>query len=82
MSIYQFNKLDLNDRTEYLWTHGDHVSGVIDDQGRSNFYSLGAFYVEVELSEGSINIASVTAFSKGDRYERMVRSIQLGELPK
>lgn len=80
MTLYQFNSLDMDDRGAYLWQNGEFITGVVDSQGRSNFYSLGAFYVEVELFDQGDAIAAVIPFSTGDRYERMVRAIDLARL--
>jgi len=80
MTLYQFNNLDMDGRAAYLWEHGEYVTGVIDHQGRSNFYALHGYFVEVELFDEGDAIAAVIPFSTGDRYERMVRSVNLDRL--
>lgn len=80
MTLYQFNALDMDGRATYLWAHGDYITGVVDEQGRSNFYALRGFFVEVELYDEGDAIAAVIPFTTGDRYERMVRHIPLHRL--
>jgi len=80
LTLYQFNAFDMDGRASYLWEHGEYVTGVIDHQGRSNFYALHGYFVEVELFDEGDAIAAVIPFSTGDRYERMVRSVNLDRL--
>lgn len=80
LGLYQFNALDMDSRGAYLWEHGDYITGVADAQGRSNFYALGQFFVEVELFDTGDAIAAVIPFTTGDRYERMVRNLDLDRL--
>lgn len=72
--------LDRDERASYLWQHGDYITSVIDAQGRSTFYTLNGYYVEVEIFDEGEAIAAVIPFSTGDRYERMVRAIDLTRL--
>lgn len=80
LTLYGFNMLDMNERATYLWEHGDYITGVIDAQGRSNFYTLNGYYVEVELFDEGEAIAAVVPFTTGDRYERMVSAVDLARL--
>lgn len=80
MTAYAFNMLDMDMRAAYLWRHGDFITGVIDAQGRSNFYTLNGYYVEVELFDEREAIAAVIPFETGDRYERMIRGVDLSRL--
>lgn len=80
VTLYQFNTLDMDARASYLWEHGEYITGVIDAQGRSNFYALDGYFVEVELFDEGEAIAAVVPFSTGDRYDRMVRAIDLARL--
>ena len=80
LSLYEFNALDMEGRAAYLWTHGEYLTGAIDQQGRSNFYSLHGYFVEVELFDEGDGIAAVIPFTTGDRYERLLRFIDLDRL--
>lgn len=80
MTLYQYNTLNMDARASYLWEHGEYITGVIDGQGRSNFYTLNGYYVEVELFDEGEAIAAVIPFQTGDRYERMVKAIDLAHL--
>lgn len=80
MTLYEFNALDMDARASYLWEHGVYITGVVDPQGRSNFYALHGYYIEVELFDEGDAIAAVVPFSKGPRYERMIGGIDLAHL--
>ena len=80
VTLYQFNALDMDGRAAYLWEHGDYLTGAVDEQGRSNFYALGSFFVEVELFDQGDAIAAVIPFITGDRYERLLRHVDLDRL--
>ncbi len=79
LGLYQFNALDMDERAAYLWQHGEYVTGAVDPF-RSNFYALHGYFVEVELFDQGDAITAVVPFTTGDRYERMVRHIQLDRL--
>jgi hypothetical protein len=80
MTLYELNTLDMDARAAYLWQHGDYLTGIIDQQGRSNFYALNGYFVEVELFDEGEAIAAVIPFKTGDRYERMIRGVDLTRL--
>jgi hypothetical protein len=80
-SLYEFNALDMDGRAAYLWEHGDYLTGAVDEHGRSNFYSLNSYFVEVELFDMGEDIAAVIPFTTGERYERMVRHLPPLTLP-
>ncbi|MBV6405536.1 MAG: hypothetical protein GFGODING_02315 [Flavobacteriales bacterium] len=80
MTLYEFNALDMDGRASYLWQHGQYLTGAIDAQGRSNFYALGSYFVEVELFDDGDAIAAVVPFTTGDRYERLLRHLDLDRL--
>jgi hypothetical protein len=75
LGLYEFIALDMDGRAAYLWEHGEYVGGIIDHQGRSNYYTLNGYFVEVELFDEGDVIAAVVPFSTGARYDRMIRSI-------
>ncbi len=80
LTLYQFNAFDMDGRAAYLWEHGEYVTGVIDHQGRSNYYALNGYYVEVELFDEGDAIAAVVPFNTGDRYERMLQGVNIDRL--
>ena len=80
LTLYGFNALDMDGRAAYLWQHGEYLTGAVDEQGRSNFYFLNGYFVEVELFDTGDAIAAVIPFTTGTRYERMVRHVDLNRL--
>lgn len=79
MTLYEFNALDMDGRADYLWQHGEFLTGSVE-QFRSNFYSLNDFFVEVELFDTGDAIAAVIPFTTGERYERLLRHLDLSDL--
>ena len=75
LTLYLFRLLDMDGRAAYLWEHGEYVGGIIDGQGRSNYYTLHGYFVEVELFDEGDAIAAVISFTTGNRYERMIQSM-------
>ena len=75
LTLYLFRLLDMDGRAAYLWAHGDYITGVVDEHGRSNFYTLNGYFVEVELFDEGDAIAAVISFTTGNRYERMIQSM-------
>ena len=80
MTLYEYSTLDMDGRAAYLWEHGDYLTGAIDAQGRSNFYTLNGYFVEVELFDEGDAIAAVVPFKVGDRYDRLLRHVDLDRL--
>lgn len=76
LTLYQFNALDMDSRGAYLWANGDYITGVVDAQGRSNFYVLRGYFVEVELFDEGDAIAAAIPFTTGDRYDRMLCAVE------
>ena len=80
VELYEFNALDLNSRASYLWEHGALITEAVDAKGRSLFYSMHGYFVEVEYDAGTNAITAVVPFRKGHRHERMVSAIDLTRL--
>jgi len=80
LGLYEFIALDMDGRAAYLWEHGEYVGGIIDHQGRSNYYTLNGYFVEVELFDEGDVIAAVIPFKTGDRLARLANSIDLKSL--
>src|SRR5688572_8374145 len=67
VEIYDYIKLDLNDRANLLWDEGVFIEKYIDLQIITNLYYLDRFYVEVVLSNKDGRISEITPFKSGDR---------------
>lgn len=70
----------MDGRATSLWQHGEYLTGAFDTQGRSNFYAIGSYFVKVELFDDGDAIAAAVPFTTGDRYERLLRFINLHDL--
>lgn len=81
VNLYAFTRMDPDRRAAYLWAHGEFITGIVDSQGRSNFYTLHDFFAEVELTPDGGSIAEVHPFSTGPRLDRLLTRIDLGAIP-
>jgi hypothetical protein len=70
MTLDEFTALSVADRMVHVVDHGSFLAE--DEEGYSNFYDLGVFYVEVVLDVDAGRIVDLQAFVTGERYERML----------
>ena len=77
MTLYEFVTLALDDRATILWEQGDLLAASTHSGGRSAFYSLFDFFVEVTIDDSSNRITSVAPFKVGDRYDRLVQALAM-----
>jgi hypothetical protein len=77
VEIYDYIKLDLNDRANLLWDEGVFIEKYIDLHIITNLYYLDKFYVEVVLSNKDGRISEITPFKSGDRLEKYIRHVDL-----
>ncbi len=77
MTLYEFVVMDMNGRAAVLWEHGELITATVHPHGRSAFYTLGDFFVEVCIEDSSHKITTVAPFTVGDRYEAMVRALSM-----
>ena len=90
MTLYEFNALQIDARANHLWEHGSFIIATGHPRGRSAFYSLHGYYVEVEMTEGEfaqavmecrpMQIAAVVPFTKGPRLDRLASVVDLSNL--
>lgn len=76
MTLYEYLKLDVNAKGDYLWAHGEIVARSVDAVSLSAFYSLHDFYVEVVMDQEFNKIVSLAPFKQGERYERMIAAME------
>jgi len=80
VTLYEFNSLDIDLRAELCWSVGQFLTERVTDRKRSLFFRLFDFYVELGLNSGSDAVTEIVPFTEGDRYDRMVQSVGLGDL--
>ena len=80
VEIYDYIKLDLNDRANLLWDEGVFIEKYIDLHIITNLYYLNKFYVEVVLSNKDGRISEITPFRSGERLEKYIRHVDLKSL--
>jgi hypothetical protein len=80
VELYDYIKLNLNDKANLLWDEGVFIDKYIDLDMITNLYYLPNFYVEVVLSNSNGRITEITPFKKGDRLEKYLRHVDLKEL--
>ncbi len=71
MTLYNFNKLSLEDKQEVLWKDGQFLDNHVTEEEKCNVYSLYRFFVEV-VYDGEHNvITELRSFKSGhllDKY--------------
>ena len=71
MTLYDFNKLSLEDKQAILWKDGEFLDNHITKDEKCNVYALGKFFVEV-VYDGEHNvITELRSFKTGhllDKY--------------
>jgi hypothetical protein len=77
MELYPYNALNLKKRADHLWHHGSFVAVCRAREPFVLYYMINDFFVELEYDPAQVSILGLTAFSKGERYERMVGAIRL-----
>lgn len=90
MTLYEFNALPIDHRADHLWEHGTFLAATDHPEGRSAWYTLHGYYVEVVMREGDfteaviraepMRIAEVTPFTTGPRLERLASIVNLDGL--
>jgi len=80
MQLYPFNALALKKRADHLWAHGSFIAVCRNREPFVMYYMINDFYVELEYDPTSVHILGLTAFRKGERFDRMVEAIRLGTL--
>ncbi len=80
MELYPFNALNLKKRVDILWSHGSFVSVCRAQEPYVLYYMLDDFFVELEYEPDKVGILGLSAFHKGDRFERMVEAIRLDKM--
>ena len=75
MTLYNFLRLNTNERAEYLWNNGDFFSSKDLSNKNLAFYILNNFYVVVELVKNDIE--SIKPFKTGVYLDLMVENIEI-----
>jgi hypothetical protein len=74
MTLYDFNKLELNDRMEVVNQKGVFLDNFISEIERCNCYAIDKFFVEVVYNYEINNITEVRSFKTGhllDKYSKL-----------
>ena len=71
MTLYNFNKLSLEEQQAVLWREGHFLDNHITDKEKCNCYALGKFFVEVVYDAKHNVITELRSFKSGhllDKY--------------
>lgn len=74
MTLYEFNRLSLNERMETVNKLGTFLDNYVADEVRINCYAIDRFFVEVNYDAEHNTITDVTAFKTGkglDKYSNL-----------
>ncbi len=71
MTLYNFNKLELNERLTLIWDKGTFLENHVTKKERCNLYALFMYFVEVVYDAEQNTITEVRSFKTGhllDKY--------------
>ena len=71
MTLYNFNKLDLNEQLTVVWNEGVFLDNYITKTERCNCYAIDKFFVEVVYDPQVNTITELRSFKTGhllDKY--------------
>lgn len=74
MTLYDFNKLDLNERMQCVNLYGTFLDNYIAKQERCNLYAIDKFFVEVVYNSEFNSITDIRSFKTGhllDKYSKL-----------
>lgn len=74
MTLYDFNKLDLNERMQCVNLYGTFLDNYIAKQERCNLYAIDKFFVEVVYNPEFNSITDIRSFKTGhllDKYSKL-----------
>jgi len=74
MTLYNFNKLGLNERMEAVNQSGTFLDNHVTDTERCNIYAIDKFFVEVVYNPESNSITEIRSFKTGallDKYSNI-----------
>ncbi len=78
--MYPFNALALRKRAEVLWNCGEFVAICRERSPFVQYFAMDGFFVELQFDQDPIKMLGLTAFTTGEKYERMLAAIDLGRL--
>jgi hypothetical protein len=74
MTLYEFNRLELNERMEAVNQHGTFLDNHVTEAERCNLYAIDMFFVEVVYDPTHNTITELRSFKTGhllDKYSSM-----------
>lgn len=77
MTLYEFNRLDKNDKYQSTWDLGIHIDTAITHEHRINLYSIDKFFAEVFYNPVSNKIEDIQSFKHGHSMEKYTGNINL-----
>jgi hypothetical protein len=80
LPLHEFSSLALQERADMLWREGTFLLATDNERGRSAFYIIADYYVEVLMLGAEQRIAEVVPFYTGPRLERLLSVIDLAKL--
>lgn len=70
MTLYDFNKLDLNNRMEAVNQHGVFLDNYISENEKINCYAINRFFVEVYYDSIENVITEIQSFKSGHSLDK------------
>jgi hypothetical protein len=80
MGIYPFNALALRKRADVLWSTGAFIAICRRRPPFVQYFAMEGYFVELQFDPAKARMLGLTAFTTGERYDRMIEAIELPPL--
>jgi hypothetical protein len=76
MTLYNFNKLELDEQLTIVWNKGVFVDNHFDIKERCNCYAIDMFFVEVVYDAEHNTITELRSFKNGHSLDKYSAKFQ------
>lgn len=80
MTAKEYLTLDFKNRETILWQNGSFIDSVIENGKTFHLFFMKWFYAEVVISHHEQRITEITAFEKGESFDKYLNNVQLCDL--
>lgn len=80
MTRSSFNNLSLTNKSNFLWSEGEHLFTRVEHGYLIKLYALYGFFVEVKYSPPDMHIEKITVLDSNQYLEKYLSDINLPQI--
>jgi len=80
MEIYDFNKLTIDEKTNFAWNSGTFIASIKVEVKAFTLYHTNNFYIEIEYDRELNSIIAIRTFKRAKRLDKYIDSVELEKL--